>query len=177
LIHRAQVAEHPEALAAQFEMVKRSMQDQIAYGMHFSVVCAEDAPRWAEEKVSPDALQGTYIGADFMAVMRAVCDVWPRGEVHEDFARPLKAQIPVLALSGEADPITPPAYAERALKQFTNARHLILRGQGHGQLAIGCMPRIVARFITNASPRELDEDCLKAVVPTPFMISSSGPTP
>src|SRR5690606_21218779 len=128
LIHQAQVGKRPEALAAQFEMVKRSMQNQLAYGMHFSVVCTEDAPRWEQENVSVDALQNTYIGADFMVAMRAICEVWPKGAMHEDFARALRAATPVLALSGEFDPITPPAYAQRALERFTNAKHIVLSG-------------------------------------------------
>lgn len=177
LLHDAQVNDRPAALAAQFEMVKRSMQNQLAYGMHFSVVCSEDAPRWSQENVAREALEATYIGADFMDVMRAVCEGWPRGVVHEDFMQPLHTDIPVLALSGQMDPVTPPAYAELALEHFGNSRHLVLSGQGHGQLAIGCMPRVVARFIASASTNELGEECLKGIAPTPFMLSSSGPAP
>jgi pimeloyl-ACP methyl ester carboxylesterase len=177
LIHQAQVAQRPQALAAQFEMVKRSMQNQLAYGMHFSVVCTEDAPRWEQESVSEGALRATYIGADFMTAMRAICDVWPKGILHEDFGRALQTATPVLALSGEFDPITPPAYAQRALEQFANAKHIVLSGQGHGQLAVGCMPRLVTQFIEDASSANLNEECLKSISPAPFMISSSGPAP
>ena len=177
LIHQAQIAQRPQALAAQFEMVKRSMQNQLAYGMHFSVVCTEDAPRWEQESVSAEALRATYIGADFMTAMRAICEVWPKGILHEDFGRALQTNIPVLALSGEFDPITPPAYAQRALEQFTNKKHIVLSGQGHGQLAVGCMPRLVTQFIEDASSENLPEECLKSISPAPFMISSSGPAP
>jgi pimeloyl-ACP methyl ester carboxylesterase len=177
LLHQAQIAQRPQALAAQFEMVKRSMQNQLAYGMHFSVVCTEDAPRWVQESVSEEALRGTYIGGDFMTAMRAICNVWPKGILHEDFGRALQTATPVLALSGEFDPITPPAYAQRALKQFTNAKHIVLSGQGHGQLAVGCMPRLVSQFIEDASSANLNEECLKSISPAPFMISNSGPAP
>ena len=177
LIHQAQVAGRPENLAAQFEMVKRSMQNQLAYGMHFGVVCSEDAPRWQQENVSTESLASTYIGADFMVSMQAICELWPRGPVDEDFSELLKTDTPVLALSGEADPVTPPSYAARALTHFSNAKHLTLAGQGHGQLGTGCMPRVVARFIADASTAQLDDDCLKGIAPAPFMISSSGPAP
>lgn len=177
LLHDAQANDRPAPLAAQFEMVKRSMQNQLAYGMHFSVVCTEDAPRWAAENVAREKLEATYIGADFMEVMQAICEQWPRGVLHEDFAEPLRTNIPVLALSGQLDPVTPPAYADRALEHLSNSRHLILPGQGHGQLAIGCMPRVVARFIASASTKDLGEECLKGIAPTPFMLSSSGPAP
>lgn len=177
LIHQAQVARRPEPLAAQFEMIKRSMQNQLAYGMHFSVVCTEDAPRWEQENVTEEALRETYIGADFMTTMRTICDIWPKGTLHEDFGRALQAATPVLALSGEYDPITPPAYAQRALERFSNAKHIILAGQGHGQLAVGCVPRLVSQFIANASSADLDQNCLKAIAPAPIMITTSGPAP
>ena len=140
-------------------------------------MCTEDAPRWAQENVAREKLEATYIGADFMDVMQAICEQWPRGVLHEDFAEPLRTNIPVLALSGQVDPVTPPAYGERALEQLSNARHLTLPGQGHGQLAIGCMPRVVTRYIASASTKDLGEECLKGIAPAPFMLSTSGPAP
>jgi len=177
LIHQAHSAQRPEPIAAQFEMIKRSMQAQLAYGMHFSVVCSEDAPGWDREEVPEPMLRETYIGADFMAAMTAVCDEWPRGPVDEDFSAPLESDVPVLALSGEHDPVTPPEYAERSLERLANSKHLVLAGQGHGQLAVGCMPRVVARFIGSASLADLGEECLDTVAAAPFMISSTGPAP
>jgi pimeloyl-ACP methyl ester carboxylesterase len=176
LIHEAH-ANRPQAMAAQYEMIKRSMQSQLAYGMHFSVVCSEDAPRWDRENVSLEALQNTYLGADFMAVMRSACDVWPRGPVDEDFSNPLRSDAPVLILSGENDPVTPPSYGELILKTLPNAKHLVLAGQGHGQLAVGCMPRVVSQFIAGGSATELNDECLSSVTPTAFMITRSGPSP
>ncbi len=177
LIHEAQVADRPQAFAAQYEIVKRDMEDQLAYGMHFSVVCSEDAPRWAGEEVSAETLAATYIGADFMAAMKAICEVWPRGPVDENFSAPLRSDVPVLVLSGENDPVTPPAYGAQILAGLPHSLHVVLSGQGHGQLAIGCVPWLVARFISNASVDALGEECTKAVAATPFMISSTGPAP
>lgn len=177
LIHQAHSAQRPEPIAAQFEMIKRSMEAQLAYGMHFSVVCSEDAPGWDREQVSETMLRATYIGADFMTAMKAVCEEWPRGPVDQDFSAPLESEVPVLALSGEHDPVTPPEYAERSLERLPNSKHLVLAGQGHGQLAVGCMPRVVARFIATARLADLGEDCLDTVAAAPFMISSTGPAP
>ena len=174
LIYEAQVVGRPQALAAQYEIIKRDMQDQLAYGMHFSVVCSEDAPRWTGEEVSAEALEETYIGADFMAVMSAICDVWPRGPVDEEFAEPARSDVPVLVLSGENDPVTPPAYGADILQGLPNSLHLILSGQGHGQLAVGCVPRIVARFISTASIDGLGEHCVKSVRPLHAPHRTSG---
>lgn len=177
LIHEAHAQNRPQAFAAQYEIIRRDMQDQLAYGMHFSVVCSEDAPRWSAEDVSREALDATYIGPSFMEAMEAICDAWPRGVVDDDLSEPPRSDVPALILSGENDPVTPPAYGEQILPGLPNALHIVLTGQGHGQLAIGCMPSIVTRFISSASIDGLRDECTKAVVPTPFMISNTGPTP
>ena len=43
---------------------------------------------------------------------RLICGRWPVGPVDADFKTPVVSDTPVLLLSGEYDPITPPAYAE-----------------------------------------------------------------
>lgn len=177
LIHEAQSASEPEPFIAQYLMVKRLTDTQFAYGMHFAVVCSEDAPRWVQQDVPDAVLERTYLGTSFMQGMRSVCEIWPRGVVDADFSSPLHSAAPVLILSGSNDPVTPPAYGERALRSFPNGRHLVLAGQGHGQLAVGCMPRLLAQFVKSASAATLDTKCLDDVAPTPFMLSRTAPAP
>ncbi|HEY0939134.1 MAG TPA: alpha/beta fold hydrolase [Steroidobacter sp.] len=176
LIHEAQAGQH-QALAAQYLMIKRSLNTQIANGMHFAVVCSEDAPRWDESAVSHSALAETYIGESFMTAMRTICEQWPRGPVDEDFSKPLNSAIPTLVLSGGNDPVTPAHYGEQILPGLSRARHLVLEGQGHGQIAIGCMPRLVAEFIAAGDVGSLDDACLQNVAPAPFLLSRSAPAP
>ena len=64
-----------------------------------------------------------------------------------DLHAPLYSDVPVLLLSGEADPVTPPADAERAARGLERRRLLVLAGEGHGQLATGCVPRLMAQFL------------------------------
>jgi len=97
--------------------------------------------------------------------------------VDADLHAPLHSDIPTLLLSGEADPVTPPGDAERAASNLTRHRHLILKGEGHGQLATGCMPRLMAEFLDRAAPDELDATCLEQHSPEPFFLSMTGPTP
>ena len=88
-----------------------------------------------------------------------------------------RSDIPTLLLSGEADPVTPPADAERAALKLTRHRHLVLKGEGHGQLGTGCMPRLTAEFLDSAAPDKLDASCLKEHTSEPFFISLTGPAP
>lgn len=176
LIHQSRTAQQLEPLVAQYLMIKRSLDQALSYGMHFAVVCSEDAPRWQQEGIATEALNATYLGAGFMAGMQAVCEIWPRGVVDEDFSEPLRSEVPALVLSGGNDPVTPAEYGERVLQSFANGRHLVLRGQGHGQFAVGCMPRVLATFIRSADPA-LDAQCLDSVQAAPFMLSFTGAGP
>jgi pimeloyl-ACP methyl ester carboxylesterase len=176
LIHRAtQGALAP--LAAQTIMTARQVGDQLASGMQNSVICSEDVPFFAAADIDRDALSRTYQGADQMDALLEICKLWPRGPVDADLHSPLQSDIPTLLLSGEADPVTPPADAERAARGLARHRHLILGGEGHGQVATGCVPKLMAAFLDAAAPAMLDATCLDRHSPAPFFVSVTGPAP
>lgn len=176
LIHEAQ-GERPEALASHFLMIRDLFRRQLAQGMHFAVVCSEDAPRWPSDHASDEAAADTYLGVGFMRVMRTICAEWPRGPVDADFGARFESDIPTLILSGGADPATPARYGELVLPGLRRGRHLVLDGQGHGQIAIGCVPRLAARFVDAASTQALDDACVQQAAPAPFMLSLTAPAP
>jgi hypothetical protein len=145
--------------------------------MHNAVVCTEDAPFYDAESVSREALESTYIGPMQVEALEAICSVWPAGVLDPEFKAPLATDIPVLLLSGDADPVTPPHFAELAAVALGNARHLIGRNQGHGQAATACMPEVMGRFVEAASVTDLDADCLLRQFAMPFFLDFSGPEP
>lgn len=153
----------PEMLAAQARMLVSMLGESIMHGMQLSVICTEDVP--ALEVNPADA--GTVIGNAMIEVLKAQCAVWPAGTVAPDFHAPLASDAPVLLISGEFDPVTPPRYGETALAQFANGRHLVLRGQGHNVVGTGCMPRLLGRFIDSADAKALDAKCLEQLDYTP----------
>ncbi|MDH3336633.1 MAG: alpha/beta hydrolase [Gammaproteobacteria bacterium] len=164
-------------LAAQFQLTVSSLADALALGMHNSVVCTEDLPFIDRSAIDFAALDATYIGALQLEALETICSVWPRGPIDNGLTEPLATDIPVLLLSGDADPITPPRYAELAAVKLANARHLIGDRQGHGQIAAGCMPKLIARFVAAADAADLDASCMKDTFVMPFFLDFSGPTP
>ena len=82
-----------------------------------------------------------------------------------------------VVLSGGNDPVTPDRYAEQIMKGLRNGKHLIAVGQGHGQLATGCIPRLTAEFIGAGTAAGLDDACVRTIRPTPFMLSRTAPAP
>ncbi len=176
LVHEAATRGNYAPLAAQAEMLGDELESMIAMGMHNSVACAEDAPRFAGT-VDRAALEATAIGPLMLDAMEAICAVWPRGPVDADFGEPLDSAVPALLLSGEFDPATPASYGELAAKGFGNGRHVVVPGQGHGVARLPCLQRLLRQFIADGSAARLDIACVAAIQPAPFFLSFSGSAP
>jgi pimeloyl-ACP methyl ester carboxylesterase len=162
-------------LAAQFLLVAESVDEVVAYGMHNSVVCAEDVPFFPG--IDRERLAQTYLGAAQVDALVALCHFWPRGPMDADLHAPLRTAVPTLLLSGGADPVTPPAFAEQARRGFTRALHIVLPEQGHGQLLAPCMDRVMADFIAAASVAKLDIACTRQAQPPAFLLSPTATAP
>ena len=133
-------------------MSSRQVGSQLAAGMQYSVLCSEDAPFIASANIDRAALAKTFLGSDQIDAMVEICKLWPHGPMDPDLHSPLRSTIPTLLLSGEADPVTPPRDAQQVAQGLLHHRHLVLPGEGHGQLATGCVPRLMAEFLNGASP-------------------------
>ena len=162
-------------ITSMFLLIATEMSESLAMGMHNAVVCTEDTPYYQE--YDRTALEATYIGPIFMDVLIAMCRDWPVGIIDEGFHDPLNVDVPVLLLSGGADPVTPPYFADLAAVDMPNARHLTAKDIGHGVVMHGCMPRIVGQFVENGSLDELETDCMERTFITPFFTNFAGPTP
>jgi pimeloyl-ACP methyl ester carboxylesterase len=177
LIHEAAAGNY-RPLASQFLMAARSVLDALSMGMHNSVMCTEDAPFFGVENFGREALEATYMGALQLDGIEAICSVWPRGVLDDDLRQPLATSLPVLLLSGDADPITPPRFAEMAAAELSNSRHLIGVDQGHGQAGRTCIPEIMAHFVDSASVADIDQNCLvERQFAMPFFLDYTGPSP
>jgi pimeloyl-ACP methyl ester carboxylesterase len=167
-------------LAAQFLLTASGYDAVLAYGMHNSVVCAEDVPFFTGATLAREQLAATFLGTAQIDALQALCRDWPRGPIDADFHQRLDSSVPALLLSGTADPVTPASYGDEAALGFRYALHLKLPEQGHGQLAQPCMDGIMAAFL-DASRRsarpDVDTSCLQKITPAPFFLSTSGPGP
>ncbi len=164
-------------LAAQFQMTVVSLAEALSIGMHNAILCSEDTPFYDRTAIDSAGLVSSYIGPVQLEAIDTICSVWPAGIVDDGFKAPLATTIPVLLLSGDADPITPPRYADLAAVDLGNARHLIGKGQGHGQIAVGCMPNVLEDFVATADLDALDASCLERAYVMPFFLDFSGPPP
>lgn len=150
--------------------------DGISIGMFLSVVCAEDAPRIRDAE-RERALEGSRLGRAAIRSMLEACAEWPIGTLPADYAEPVRSDVPVLALSGDLDPVTPPRWGEEAVRGLTRARHVVAPGTGHGVISRGCVPGVLADFLAAADPAVVDDTCMKALRRPPAFLTPNGPVP
>jgi pimeloyl-ACP methyl ester carboxylesterase len=164
-------------MAAQFQMVVVALNEALNIGMHNAVMCTEDAPFIDFADVDQAALDASYLGPQQLEAIKTMCSVWPKGPLDDDLRLPLATDMPVLLLSGDSDPITPPQYAELAAVDMGKAWLLTGKNQGHGLGVVGCMPRIIGKFIENMRLEDGDADCLNESFSMPFFLDFAGPSP
>jgi pimeloyl-ACP methyl ester carboxylesterase len=148
-----------EALAGIASMLHARRGTDLALGMHFSVVCAEDLPRLGTSTDPP----GADFGRDFARLYERVCADWPRGDVPAAFYTVPRSSVPALLLSGGDDPATPPRHGARVAAALgPAARHVVVPHAGHGVMSIGCMRDVLFRFIDavdDAAAGAVDAGC------------------
>jgi pimeloyl-ACP methyl ester carboxylesterase len=143
----------------------------VARLMHMAVVCAEDLPRLTPQLRAADAAPLT---APMLKRLAPMCDMM---KVPPVAARaPSAIAAPVLMLSGQLDPVTPPHRAEAAGQYMQKVQHLSVEWAGHGVSQLGCAPRLMREFLDQpAAP--VDGACLKEIPAPTFQLGSAGPQP
>ncbi len=175
LIHTAYEQNDFSLIAAQGLITTQQVAQGISMGMRFSVLCAEDVPYF--DNLSPAGRAEGYLGDYFVNTFSEICQVWPHRQAPASFKEPVKANVPVLLLSGEADPVTPPANGDLTAQTLPNSLHLVIPAYGHINIFRGCLPQIAARFIESGEVAGLDTGCFQALHPVPFFLTFSGPAP
>lgn len=166
LIHTAAQGDLAPLVDVGFQVVYQ-LTGQLYRGMQFSVVCAEDDPFISEEEIK-HASEGTFYGDTRVRLTRKACAEWPRAPVPASFLEPVKSTAPVLIISGELDPVTPPWLAEDAARSLPNSRRLVVHNATH--TSYECVENVVANFIDQGSSQGLDVSCIDQIRRLPFTI-------
>ena len=142
--------------------------DGITMGVLFSVACAEDIPYIDPAEVAARTA-GSFLGDYRVKQQAAACTVWPRGKAAEGHREALHTDIPILLVSGERDPVTPPAFADRAARFMTHAKKIVVPWGSHGG-DDPCSQKIQEDFLEKGSGESLDTSCLSKIQMRPFVL-------
>jgi pimeloyl-ACP methyl ester carboxylesterase len=131
----------------------------ISMGHFLALTCTEDVPLIRESEIAA-ASAGTFLGDYRIRQQRRGCEGWPRAPVPKDHFTPASRAVPTLMISGDADPVTPPRWADTARRYLPNSLSLVWRGAGHVPIATPCAMKLAAEFIAAASVRGLETGCV-----------------
>jgi len=148
-------------------------------GMYLSVTCAEDLP-WIKKGEGERNGINTFLGDYRLRQQRAACELWPRAELVRDYSEPTRAKVPALILTGQWDPVTPPAYGDIAARHLPNSLHIVVPSGGHGfggLEGLDCIQKLVAEFVNQGSTKGLDTSCVKSIRRRGFQLKLPEPKP
>lgn len=153
------------------------IQRTFASGMYNSVICAEDGLDYAAEDVSLEGVDERI--ADAMAPTSEgfpeLCAAWDVEQLGDFADEPITTDIPVITLSGQFDPITPPSYADPVIANMSNVYNYVFPGVGHGSALFGgdCARNIIGDFLADPT-QEPDSSCIEAQTTINFTVPASG---
>jgi pimeloyl-ACP methyl ester carboxylesterase len=145
-------------------------------GMHLSVQCNEEVPfsTKADVEAADDAFPryGEFFegASNIGPPIFALCDVWQAGNADPIENEPVSSTIPTLVLSGEYDPITPPAWGRLAADQLAEATFLLFPGVGHGVTVSADCPRQIMFGFLDDPPSTPDVGCMSDMGPPAFKV-------
>ncbi len=144
----------------------------LTHGMYLSVVCAEDA----DFSVSDLDLAGVHpkiaeLGEADAESLLETCDLWNVEPLGPPIDAPVNSEIPSLILSGQFDPITPPAFATAAAATLPQSYEYVFPNTAHGAALSGeCPNQIIRDFLANPSIAP-DADCIATLTEPDFVTS------
>jgi len=164
LLHRAAEGNF-EPLANQALFYRRVLVGTGSNGMYLSITCAEDLPG-----IKPGEGErlgaNTFLGDYRLRQQREACALWPRAQVERNYTAPVRVDVPVLILTGEWDPVTPPANGDRIAKNLPNSLHIVVPHGAHGLgglEGIDCVLGLTTGFVEQGTTRGLDTSCVKNI--------------
>ncbi len=171
-VHQAAQGDY-RSLAGMTVALRAGLEEELSLGLLFSVTCAEDLPRIDPREI-PAATRGSFYGDDRVREQLAVCAIWPHAPLPPGSGDLVHSDVPALLLSGERDPVTPPADAALVAKGFPHGLLVqIPHGTHNGEG--DCQERVIADFVERGSVEGLDVSCLKTARPVPFVTRPEKP--
>jgi len=170
MIHKAAQGDFGP-VAEQAVSNRRGVVDEGSHGIFLSITCNEDLP-FFETAEGERLAQNTYLGGYRVRDQKAACAAWPHNDAPRSMLEPVRWNGPVLLVTGEWDPVTPPWQARAVLQGLPNGRLFVIPSGGHGfngLVGVGpCVDSLVNRFVATADAKALDGGCLTSVHRPPF---------
>jgi len=145
-----------------------------SWGMYFSVLCHDEVPFSSLEsfEASRDRqpqLAGMYDHFELGPLAYEVCANWDAGVADALESEPVRSSVPALIMTGQYDPIVPPAFGEGVASTLEEASFYVFPGVSHGASGTECATQLMLDFLDDPSAT-LDAACLSDSAVTGFAL-------
>jgi pimeloyl-ACP methyl ester carboxylesterase len=148
----------------------------MALGFTLGIVCSEDLAQSLRD--DPANLTAGFVRDSYFRSFAQLCAEWPTAPLPATMLAPIESNVPALAISGEADPVTPPSLGEATLAQFATRVHAIVPGGFHTNSSSPCVASIMASFLADPHAGGRDHACLASTaLPPRFFIAAATEGP
>ncbi len=148
------------------------------WGLRLSVWCGEEMPFEDPAKVEAQTAASQRLGGlDERTASEAMCKAWNVARADAREALAVKSDVPILILSGEYDPDTPPDWGLALEEGDPNARAILFGGQSHGAAFNRCGGQIETAFLRDPTiylHATSQPDCVAAMPVPNFRVSATG---
>jgi hypothetical protein len=156
-----------------------AQSEAMSAGMQFSVQCNEELVFSSFQEFETALAQypqwdGMFEGATVGNLGFDVCAAWNSGQADAIENQLVSSDVPTLIMAGEFDPITPPAWGQRAAATLTNSYFFQYPGVGHGPSFAHDCPRAMMRAFLNDPHVAPDDACIAAMDGVQFVVPGEG---
>jgi len=134
-------------------------------GLYLSITCAEDLP-WIKPGEGERLAANTFLGDYRLRQQREACALWPRAKIPDHYSAPVRGEAPVLILTGQWDPVTPPTNGDNTARYLSHSLHIVVPHGAHGLgglEGIDCIGRLVTQFVNEGTTKNLDTGCVQNI--------------
>ena len=150
-------------LAAGLQGEFLSEYDKINVGMQHAVQCEEEVPFVTQAAIDEVLKQRPEYAPLASRGIVELCKAWGASPAAPQENQPVSSDVPTLVVSGEFDPVTPPAWAEDAARTLSKSFYFNVPRAGHGStLTEDCPRSILLAFLDNPA-QQPDMTCLAAL--------------
>jgi pimeloyl-ACP methyl ester carboxylesterase len=137
---------------AQINTVFMASDKDFSWGMYASVNCYEEVPFSNESKLAASMQAHPELGGSQGSAQGAfeLCQGWGVAPAPASEDQAVKSDVPTLVLSGQFDPVTPPAWGKLAASTLSKGYFIEIPAAGHGSsLSEACPRRLALSFFDN----------------------------
>jgi pimeloyl-ACP methyl ester carboxylesterase len=143
--------------------------ETMSLGSMLGILCGEDQAR--AEGADPADLSYGFMRDGYVRIFRAGCSVWPHRPLPGEMLRAFRSNVPAMAISGAADPVTPPISGEGALKMFGASVHVVIPNGFHTNSSSKCVADLIGSFLADPATGGRDHACVAKIAPQRFIVS------